>query len=239
MLSKNNVLCFLGDSITEGVGTTKVYFEYIAGATGAEVHGFGVNGAPTMGLFAQMERMDREVGGAFDTLFVLIGTNDYNAGVPIGTFFTEHTVEVGCDSDAAGEFTAYATRRKREFVMDEGAFCGRLNMVFSALRHRYADKRILLLTPLHRAYAYFGGANIQPDELHTNRAGVYFEEYIHALREAADIWSLELIDLYRDAGLFPLYDESGNRYFHDGITDRLHPNAEGHRRIAETILNKA
>ena len=37
MLTENDRICFLGDSITFGAGTTKRYFEYIAEKTGAEV----------------------------------------------------------------------------------------------------------------------------------------------------------------------------------------------------------
>lgn len=228
--------CFLGDSITDGIGTSKRYIEYISEWTGATTYGFGVNGAESISLLSQLDRMEQAVDAQFDILFVFIGTNDFYSGIPIGTFFTEHTENVPCNRDSNHHDTEFAVRKKREFVMDDSTFCGRLNLVLSRIRKQYPDKRIIFMTPLHRAYAYFGGNNIQPNELYANRAGCYFDEYIQAERTAADIWSVELIDLYRESGLFPLFDESASLYFSNKETDRLHPNAEGHRKIAETIL---
>ena len=42
MQTKPYKMCFLGDSITEGVGTNKRYFEYIAEKTGASVRACAV-----------------------------------------------------------------------------------------------------------------------------------------------------------------------------------------------------
>ena len=95
-----------------------------------------------------------------------------------------------------------------------------------------------MITPLHRAYAYFGLDNVQQSELYANVIGEYFEKYIEAERRAADIWSVELIDAYRESGLFPLSDANAKLYFHDDKTDRLHPAAKGHFRLAETILRR-
>lgn len=236
MIRSDDRLCFLGDSITEGVGTTKTYADFIAEATGAAVHRFGVNGAQSIELFEQMDRMDAEIGNRFTMLFVFIGTNDFNAGVPTGSFWTEHDAEFPCNSDANGTFTQHAMHRKREVVLDPTTFCGRLNLVFDRIKKQYYDKRVILMTPIHRAYAYFGGANIQPNELYSNRAGLFLDEYIRLERQAADIWSVELVDLYRNSGLFPLDDGSARTYFSNMQTDRLHPNSEGHKRIAQTIL---
>ena len=55
MITENDRICFLGDSITFGAGTTKRYFEYIAEKTGAEVHGFGIDGASTAHLFTELQ----------------------------------------------------------------------------------------------------------------------------------------------------------------------------------------
>ena len=238
MIKNTDRICFLGDSITDGVGTTKRYIEYIAERTGAKTYGFGVNGAQSTDLFSQLERLDKCVGENFDILFVLIGTNDFNSGVSLGEFFTEHIEEVPVNSNEKGEFTYYVSRKKREFVFDENTFKGRLNKFFAFVKDKYYDKRIIIATPLHRAYAYFGGDNIQQNELYANRTGEYLESYVEAVRKAADVWSVELIDLYRESGLFPLIETNAVKYFNNVKTDRLHPNANGHERIAEVLLRR-
>ena len=238
MIKNTDRICFLGDSITDGVGTTKRYIEYIAERTGAKTYGFGVNGAQSTDLFSQLERLDKCVGENFDILFLLIGTNDFNSGVSLGEFFTEHIEEVPVNSNEKGEFTYYVSRKKREFVFDENTFKGRLNKFFAFVKDKYYDKRIIIATPLHRAYAYFGGDNIQQNELYANRTGEYLESYVEAVRKAADVWSVELIDLYLESGLFPLNETSAAKYFNNVKTDRLHPNANGHERIAEVVLRR-
>ena len=107
MIRRTDRLCFLGDSITEGVATDKRYIEYIAEETGAQTYGFGVNGATSCGLFSQLEKMRKEVGNDFDVLFVCIGTNDFNEGVPLGEFFTEHAENIVCEYDAKNQPARY------------------------------------------------------------------------------------------------------------------------------------
>ena len=131
-----------------------------------------------------------------------------------------------------------ALRKKRSFVFDEHTFKGRLNNLFAFLKNEYPDKRIVLLTPLHRAYAFFGGDNVQPNELYANAIGEYFDSYVNAVRQAADIWAVELIDLYRESGLFPLNDKHAEMYFNKSSEDSLHPNAAGHKKIARAILRR-
>ena len=126
---------------------------------------------------------------------------------------------------------------RRHFAKNMGTFRGRINTVMEYLKHNFPNQQIVLMTPLHRGYANFGGSNVQPAECFPNVLGLYLEDYVEALREAADIWGVALIDLYRDSGLLPT-DPAYAKYFRDGGEngkDNLHPNGLGHLRMARTI----
>ena len=57
---------------------------------------------------------------------------------------------------------------------------------------------------------------------------------MNAIKEAANVWAVPVIDLNSFCGLFPLLDEHA-QYFRKSDTDRLHPNTEGHKRMAYTL----
>lgn len=233
-------VCFLGDSITEGVGTEvgHRYFDILAQRLNFEAVGYGVNGARFCDLMQQAEQMAAEQGDAVDAVFILAGTNDFYGCSPLGTWYTEQVREFPSRTDEAGTPLFYERRRMRTFSKEADTLKGSINRLMSFLKHRYAHRQIVLMTPLHRAYACFAPDNIQSDEMYTNSVGLYFDDYVQAVREASDIWSAELIDLHRCSGLFPLYDECAGRYFPAGCSDRLHPNAEGHRRLAAVLERK-
>lgn len=76
---------------------------------------------------------------------------------------------------------------------------------------------------------------MQPEEAYPNRIGVYVDEYVQVLKEAGNVWAVPVIDLNSISGLYPMND-AHVRYFHQSDTDRLHPNAEGHRRMALALM---
>ena len=61
------------------------------------------------------------------------------------------------------------------------------------------------------------------------------DEYVQALKEAGNVWAVPVIDLNSISGLYPMNDAQTG-YFHRADTDRLHPNAEGHRRMALALM---
>ncbi len=230
--------CFLGDSITCGLEAkdNERYYNVVARNFNAQPVSFGVSGAKSVDLLAQIQKMHESFGKDVDAIFILIGTNDYCAGVPIGRFFSEKQATVVCAYDEKGNPIAEKTLKKREFITDETTFCGRLNAVFSRLKALYPLTPMVIITPPHRAYANFGGDNVQYDELYANDIGEYFETYVAALKQCADIWSVPVIDVYRESGLFPLNDDNARAYFSNEKTDRLHPNAAGHAVIARSVI---
>ena len=83
---------------------------------------------------------------------------------------------------------------------DDRTFRGRINCVLSYLKTNYPTKQIILLTPIHRGYAKFGDNNIQPDESYPNGIGLYVDEYVKAIKEAANVWAVPVIDLNSISG---------------------------------------
>lgn len=135
---------------------------------------------------------------------------------------------------ATGEPQQLYLRTKRTPVMSDSTFRGRINIGLNYLKSHFPEKQIVLLTPIHRAYANFGDNNVQPDERYQNKCGAYIDDYVQAVKEAANMWSVPVIDLNALSGLNPMVDEQ-LPLFRDPSYDRLHPNTQGHERIARTL----
>lgn len=227
---KGKRVAFLGDSITDKkrVGTTKCYWEYLSELLGLQPLVYGINGNQWNGVLKQAEKLLEEQGDSIDAILIFAGTNDYNAGIPIGEWYVESEVE----TEVAGP--QMEKRKHREPVMSNDTFKGRINKVMDYLKTNFPTKQVILMTPVHRAQARFNDKNIQPDEMFPNKIGVYVEEYVKAIKEAGNVWAVPVIDLNSISGLYPLND-SHIGYFHKADTDRLHPNAEGHWRMAKAI----
>lgn len=228
---KGKKVAFLGDSITDKghVGTTKNYWQFLEDLLGLEPLVYGINGHQWTGVLGQAQKLKEEQGDAVDAILIFAGTNDYNAGTPLGEWYSvkEEAVEVsGPKQDV---------RKKRTLQTDDTTFRGRINKVMSYLKTNFPTKQIILLTPIHRGYARFSGDNIQPDESYPNQIGLYVDEYVDVVKEAANIWAVPVIDLNSISGLYPVND-SHIRYFSKEKTDRLHPNADGHYRMAKALM---
>ncbi len=219
-------VAFIGDSITEGVGSDKAYHEYLAEWLGIETFNYGVNGAQTDHMLELARRLAREHPDV-DAVFLFGGTNDFNHGLPLGEFFTARYGTVNHNGQDAA-------RLHRELVLDDRSFCGRLNRLLGELKRSFPRAQIVVMTPIHRGYARFSEDNVQPDESWANAQGLFIGDYAEAVRRAAQVWSTPLIDLYRDCGLLPALGEYA-AFFHDAQSDNLHPNARGHERIARVI----
>lgn len=228
---KNKKVAFLGDSITDpdfiSLSPLK-YWNYIADSCDLIPLVYGVCGAQWNAVPVFAEKLLNDHGNNVDAIFVFMGTNDYNHSIPIGKWFDLKEEEVNHNG-------VVRRRMRRCFNLDDSTFCGRINIGIKFLKQHFPVQQIILLTPIHRGYASFSENNVQPDESFPNEIGLYTESYINSIKEAGNIWSVPVIDLNAGCGLFPLMDEYV-RYFRIPETDRLHPNSDGHRRIAETIL---
>jgi lysophospholipase L1-like esterase len=221
-------VAYLGDSMTQKPGDgSSVYWKYLDTLLGIKPFVYGISGHQWNDIYDQAVKLKNERGSDIDAIFIFAGTNDYNNSVPLGKFFTETTKQTNHDGQNV-------TRKYRTRIYNDSTFCGRINKVLSYLKTYYPLQQVVILTPLHRGYAKFGDHNVQPEENFCNGQGLYIEDYVNSLKEAALNWAVPIIDLYSVSGLYPLSD-SHTRYFRDRETDRLHLNSEGNYRLAKTI----
>ena len=114
---------------------------------------------------------------------------------------------------------------------DKNTFKGALSVMLQYLKDHFPNKKIYLLTPIRR-----GIFDSQPTDLQANSIGLYLTDYVDAIKEAGELFDIEVIDLHTLTGLNPNDKECADQYFHNsGSIDNLHPNAKGHLVIAETI----
>lgn len=202
---------FLGDSITEGVGTSGPAARYhavlkeLAGL--AEVRNYGIGGTrfsiqtgtpeqpkdDWVDVNSFCERFDKMEDDA-DVVIVFGGTNDYGHGdAPIGSF---------------EDRTPYS-------------FYGACHYLFSGLIKKYLGKPVIIMTPLHRIDLTIPNSN----------SGACLKEYVNIIREVAEYYSLPVLDLYATSGIQPSIEEIKAKYMPDG----LHPNDEGNKVIANKL----
>ena len=208
MKLKNKRIVFLGDSITEGHGTSsedKIYHQLIKQKYELELAcNCGIGGTriaqrrvPTYDIcrfdlyFAlRAQVMPKDV----DMVIVFGGTNDYghaNGG------------EMG-DENSTDNFT----------------FNGALNNLIVQLKNDYPNSLIFILTPLHRVN----------EEISVNGTGYILKDYTEAIRKASKRHGIHLIDLFNEIELDP-YDTNL-------VPDGLHPNDQGHIILADFLGNK-
>ena len=242
-------VAYLGDSITDKrqveKGTNDTYWLYLESLLGTESFVYGISGHQWSHIPGQTDKLIKDHGQEVDVIMIFVGTNDYNASVPIGEWYSEDEVEVEVTGPKGMKSGIIAKRKHRTLVMDNKTVCGRINIAMSKLKEAYPTKQIILLTPIHRGDAFLTDRNIQPDEMHANGVGEYVDAYINAVKEAGNVWAVPVIDLNSISGLYPLAESSGLYWRRPNLEkseksgkrrrDRLHPNSAGHLRMARVL----
>ncbi len=209
---RNKKFIFLGDSITEGCGTsdldTKPFHQQlmkIAGLSQAINCGIGgtriarqteiTNPIVDNDFNMRLDALTNEVDG----IVVFGGTNDYGHGqAPLGTFEDRHV------------FTFY----------------GAMHTLCVNLIRKYVDKTIVFITPLHRHNEYGQGA-WKPEGVEQRPLC----EYVQAVREVCEHYSIPVLDLFASGELRGNDWDWCREYMPDG----LHPNDKGHEIIASKL----
>ena len=171
---------FLGDSITEGYGTTgadKVFHQIIKEKCGMKhAYNYGISGTriarqniPTkdkprhdLTFELRADIMDRNS----DAVVVFGGTNDFGHGdAPFGAIDSE----------------------------DIYTFCGAVNSLINKLERDFPNGKIIFMTPLHRI------TEMNPSE----PDGKILEDYVEAIRTICKNRSIPVIDLFKINPLDP------------------------------------
>lgn len=209
----NKKLNFLGDSITEGVGTSapdKRYVDLIAAKTGALCRNYGISGTriarqqrPTvdnpsfdLDFCMRAEQMDPDA----DAVIVFGGTNDFGHGdAPFGT----------------------PDDRTRD------TFCGALHVLCRTLLERFPRSEIVFILPLHRLNEDNPCGDNKPAPV------APLKEYVRAMREILEYYSIPTLDLYARGRMQPAVPAVLEMYMPDG----LHPSDAGNALIADRLIS--
>lgn len=230
-------IAYIGDSVTDpnqGGGQVTHYWQFLADWLHSTPLVYAVSGYEWSHAVGLTDKLHQEVGEDVDAIIVFLGTNDYNNDLPLGCWFTEKPEQV---QRGKGGKEFQDVRMHRSLSMDQSTVRGRINVAMKHLKELYPTKQIILLTPLHRGYAFFGNGNQQPSEDYRNEQGLYIDHYVDAIAEAAHVWAVPVIDIYSLSGLLPTMP-SQRQYFCDEKNDQLHPNTQGHQRLAKTLLTQ-
>ena len=232
---KGKRVALLGDSISDPNGPKywghPLYFSYLEEWLGMEVYDYAVSGREWNDIPRQVSQLEKEHGADVDAFLILMGTNDYNMGVPTGEWYTETIESVLAGSDMR-EPATMQFRKRRTLVMDNATMKGRINIALKFIKEKYPRCPIVLMTPLKRGWFQIDEGNVQPEETYQNRAGEYLDAYVDAVKEAANVWSVNVIDLHAVSNMDPLH---GQDFYYQGGNDLLHPGAEGSRHLASVL----
>lgn len=209
---KNKIINFLGDSITEGCGTSgpdarfSHLIEYRCGLKRANNYGIGGTRIarqtrPYNPVYDQNDYCKRcaDMDKEADINVVFGGTNDFGHGdAPLGT-----------PDDRTPD-----------------TFWGACHYMMRTMIETYPDAVTVICTPLHRMNEDSLRGDNKPEDV-ANLA-----TYVGIIKTVAEYYSLPVLDLWSMSGLQPHVWPIQARYMPDG----LHPNDAGHSLLADRII---
>ena len=226
-------VAYFGDSITDpnNRAASQKYWWYLREWLNGTAYVYGKSGRQWDDIPRQADLLQKEHGDSIDAIVILMGTNDYNNGVPVGKWYDEKDDSV---MYGHGKLKRMTARKRQILSMDNTTYRGRINIAMEKVKRMYPTKQIVVLTPLHRQNFHANDKNWQCSEDYTNSCGEYLQAYVDATKEIGNVWAVPVIDLNALCGLYPMLDEYA-QYFNKADTDRLHPNNKGHERMAKAL----
>lgn len=199
---ENKTAVCVGDSITAGSGTTKIYYNIlnellsftsvqgmgVAGSCVSATSNYGTSNSPLIHRYQNIPDKD--------LITIFMGTNDYGHNTPMGTI--ADTTDI--------------------------SFYGALNVIIPGILTAHPNSRLVWITPTHRDGF---GSGFTHDWV-ANGAGKTLEDYVNAIKDVCARYSVPVIDLFSISGLNPVIAGIKSTYMPDG----LHPNALGHQKMA-------
>ncbi len=221
---KDKKIVVMGDSITWGAFTDgNIWWQELGNLLGcSSIVGNGVRGScfsKTSDYKEENEPMSerwKALPTGADLYIIFGGTNDYGHGSLLGTM--DDTTDV--------------------------SFYGAMHLIISGLQDANPNAKLVFMTPLSR-YG-FGTTETGKQLLYDttrNAAGHILEDYREAIFKKCEKQGIEVIDTYTISGFdFSAGQDGVNAFDGNAIgkspwtVDGLHPNTEGHLKLAERIL---
>lgn len=192
----------VGDSITAGSGTTQIYYNILKDILGfSQMTGMGVAGSCVSAK--------SNYGSSNSPLinrWQSIPDRDLIT-IYMGTNDYGHNTPLGTIADTT-----------------DISFYGALNVIIPGILTAHPNSRLVWITPTHRDGF---GSGFTHDWV-ANGAGKTLKDYVDAIKEVCERYSVPVIDLFSISGLEPVIPGIKSTYMPDG----LHPNALAHNKIA-------
>ena len=204
---------FLGDSITEGAGATSYencFVKIIEKKTGALCRNYGISGT----------RIARQIKSSNVTSY----DQDFCSRIAKMDNDADIIVVFGGTNDYGHGDAPIGTINDKT----PNTFYGALHYLYYNLIAKYPNAFIFVITPLHRVCE-----NNLRGEGEKERDFLPLRDYVKIIREVADFYSIPVLDLFANSGIYPNIPAHKEKYTADG----LHPNDLGHRMLAEKIID--
>lgn len=203
---------FLGDSITQGAGASKYdncFVKLVEKETSAVCRNYGIGGT----------RIANQTKPSADAV--------YDKG------FCSRIEQMDADANVIAIFGGTNDFGHGDapigtmFDRTPETFYGALHYLYKNLIKKYPDAFIFVITPLHRV-----DENNPLGEGNKEKEGLLLREYVHIIKEVAEFYSLPVLDLFANSGIYPVIPAHKEKYTADG----LHPNDLGHRILARRVI---
>ena len=110
---------------------------------------------------------------------------------------------------------------------DTSKFYGALDFVYNKLVTNNPTAKFVIMTPMKNH-----GYGTSPDSFTQNSDGHYQIDYVNAIKQVADKYSLPVLDMYANSGISAMNETHNQKYLFDG----LHPNQEGSFIVASKVI---